>query len=119
MKRKSLKETIRNVRSHYLNAIAKHPWFSDSICCKDYGWKLQAKQLKSYLMHSTRRHDEGEKSYCSASDVLDAELAEVYAAYSEGDLEQALYEIYDAIAVLLRMDDMIINRQEAKNEKNI
>ena len=107
-------EMLCDIRDHYSNAIAKHPsWFCDSICCKDYGWKLQAKQLKSYLMHSARRHDEGEKSYCFAKDVLDAELAEVYAAYSKGDYEQARYEIYDAIAVLLRMEDMIIAKQEA------
>ena len=109
-------DTLNDIITHYRHAVEKHPWFCDSICCKDYGWKLQAKQLKSYLMHSTRRHDEGEKSYCFAKDVLDAELAEVYAAYSKGDYDQARYEIFDAIAVLLRMDDMIAEKQAEENE---
>ena len=106
-------EMLCDIRNHYSNAIAKHPWFADDVCFIDLGWKLQAGNLKSYLEHCAERHEKGEKSYCMARDVLDAELAEVYAAYSGGNLEQARYEIYDAIAVLLRMEDMIIAKQEA------
>jgi hypothetical protein len=108
---RSLEETVRMVKQHYDHAIATHPWFADDMCFIDLGWKLQAGNLKSYLEHCAERHEKGEKSYCMARDVLDAELAEVYAAYSEGYYEQARYEIYDAIAVLLRMEDMIAEKQ--------
>lgn len=105
-------EMLCDIRDHYSNAIAKHPFFADEICFKDNtGWELQAQQLKSYLKYCTEKREKGENQYCRAQDVLDVELAEVYAAYSKGDYEQARYEIFDAIAVLLRMDDMIAEKQ--------
>ena len=104
-------DTFTEIRSHYSNAIAKHPWFCDEVCHEDRGWELQAKHLKSYLVYCTERYEKGEKPYCKAKDVLDAEMAEVFAAYSRGDFAQARYEIFDAIAVLLRMDDMIAEKQ--------
>jgi hypothetical protein len=116
MTRYSLKEAIRMAKQHYEHACEKHPWFADDVCFIDLGWKLQAGHLKSYLEHCAERHEKGERSYCMAKDVLDAELAEIYAAYCNGDYDQAVYEIYDAIAVLLRMEDMIEDKEQ-KNAK--
>ena len=107
---------LKQIFSHYRHAVEKHPWFCETFCTNEYRWELSAKQLKSYLKYCTKRHEEGEKPYCGAKDVLDAELAEIYAAYSRGDFAQARYEIFDAIAVLLRMDDMIAEKQDKTEE---
>jgi len=109
---------LKQIFSHYRHAVEKHPWFCDEICHEVRGWELQAKQLKSYLVYCTERHEKGEKPYCKAKDVLDAEMAEIFAAYSRGDLAQARYEIFDAIAVLLRMDDMIAEKQDKRTEED-
>ena len=47
----------------------------------------------------------------SAEAVLNCELAEVYEAYARGDTAHAVEECYDAIAVLLRMIDVLEGRQ--------
>ena len=109
-------DILGEIISHYRHAVEKHPWFCDEVCHEDRGWELDAKQLKSYLVYCTERHEKGEKTYCKAKDVLNAEMAEIFAAYSRGDFAQARYEIYDAIAVLLRMDDMIAEMQDKTGE---
>ncbi len=109
-------EMLCDIREHYRHACKKHPWFADRICRNDYSWASMARTLKDYNDYQEKLHADNGPSYLLAKDILDAELAEVYAAYSNGGYEQARYEIYDAIAVLLRMEDMIIAEQEEENE---
>ena len=102
---------LKQIFSHYRHAVEKHPWFCDDVCDIDYSWASMARSLKDYISYQAKLHDDKDKSYCLAKDVLNAEMAEIFAAYSRGDFAQARYEIFDAIAVLLRMDDMIAEKQ--------
>lgn len=104
-------EMLCDICIHYSNAIAKHPWFSDDICSSTCDWYKLAKVQKMYLRDQETAHAMGRQTFCCANEVLEAELAEIYEAYLSGKLEQARDEIYDAIAVLLRMDDMIAKKQ--------
>lgn len=54
---------------------------------------------------------EAQANMLSASTVLDCEIAEVYDAIEKGDKEEAIEECYDAIAVLLRLIDVLSDDQ--------
>lgn len=110
--RNSLKEAIKKAKQHYDHACKKHPFFADEMCRIDYSWYSAAIRFKEYLKYQTVLHNDGEPTYCLAKYVLDAELAEVYDAYCKGNYDQAVEEIYDAIAVLLRMEDMVIDKKQ-------
>jgi replication-associated recombination protein RarA len=112
--RNSLKEAIKKAKQHYDHACKKHPFFADDVCSNNIwcNYENDAKYLKNYLEYQNHLHENpNEESYCMAKDVLDAELAEIYATYCNGDYDQAVEEIYDAIAVLLRMEDMIKDKK--------
>ena len=97
---------------HYQHACEKHPFFARGIADvtdsyyqnrKDSAlnlpaifWRQQA-QLGKIIRY--------EKP--NAKNVLLAELYELFAAAAEGDLKQAHYEIADAIAVLIRLDEQL------------
>jgi len=111
-------EVQDEIYKHYIHACEKHPFFADEMCRTDYSWYSAAIRFKEYLKYQTVLHNDGEPTYCLAKYVLDAELAEVYDAYCKGNYDQAVEEIYDAIAVLLRMGDMIIDKkQEAAHDE--
>ena len=98
--------------SHYLHAIGKHPHFADVICKPNSltDWRTDAAVLKAKIQEFETRGED-----VTAHSVLMAELYEVFAAYCAGDIAQARYEVLDAIAVLLRIDDMLAKMQETQN----
>lgn len=87
----------------YLNACSKHPFFCDCICCDSQNWAEMAKAIKEHIQFHAERKD----GNCTAKDVIDAELCEVYEAVMRGDYAHARRELMDVFAVLMRMDDMI------------
>ena len=99
-------------KQHYEHACEKHPWFCEDICEKTSSWARRAEDCKVYLMDCSEKHDKGQETDCYSFDIIAAELAEIYAAYAAGDYDEAIQEIYDAIAILLRMEDMILEKKE-------
>lgn len=85
----------------YLNACSKHPFFCDRICCDSTDWAGLAKDTKEHIQFHAERKD----GNCTARDVINAELCEVYEAFIRG--AHARRELMDAFAVLMRMDDML------------
>ena len=84
---------------HYQHACEKHPFFAKGIMepgATPSEWALQAKGSREY------RDD-----HPTAENVLGAEIFEILAAAAEGNLEQAHYEIADAVAVLIRLDEQL------------
>ena len=102
-------ETNAGIWEHYDHACEKHPKFADDLCIQNpcCDWRREAAVLKKKIQAHAER---GET--VTAHSVLMAELYEVFAAYCDGDIAQARYEVLDAIAVLLRMDDMLAIKNE-------
>ena len=99
-----LRKTVR-ILEHYDHAKQKHPYFCDRLIP---GAADTAEQLFRLRLNY---HHEAQANMLSASTVLDCEIAEVYDAIEKGDKEEAVEECYDAIAVLLRIIDVLSGDQ--------
>lgn len=95
----------RRIWTHYDHAKQKHPYFCDRLIP---GAADTAEQLFRLRLNY---HHEAQANMLSASTVLDCEIAEVYDAIEKGDKEEAIEECYDAIAVLLRLIDVLSDDQ--------
>jgi len=103
---------LSRVAAHYANAMEKHPRFADAI---DY--HLNAEYARRAL--ATRRSmllADNKSGYVTARDVLDCEVLEIYEAWHMVRFADAVEECYDAIAVLLRMADMIAAEADGAKE---
>lgn len=95
---------IQNIDTHLEHAKKKHPLF----CVKMCGEGTTLENVKVLLKKSRQNRDE----FKTVDWVLSQEVQEVFEAYLEGRYRDCREEIYDTIAVLLRMDEML----EAKFE---
>lgn len=99
---------VLKIAEHYCHAKAKHKHFADRMlqvngCAKAYEDNLRAVRDKH------KRYAAFGKVPATA--VLEEEIAEIYEAIANGDNAHAVEECYDAIAVLLRMVDVLEGRQ--------
>ena len=100
---------FRSIAGHYLKAIHKHPYFCDHFAhltprLEDIRETLAGEQLRGDI---------------AAHDVLMCEIAEMEEEMRAGNAERAVDEAYDAIAVLLRIIDVLEGRQKlGKPEEN-
>ena len=105
---------------HYQKACEKHPFFADSIMhphplkvieCLGDEYKEALENRTWRIVELFKKIAKGRKCLRnrapSAENVLAAELAEIWMAVAEGKLEQARYEIADAVAVLIRLDEQL------------
>ena len=98
---------LRNIAGHYLKAVTKHKYFCDELTRFDeHYWLVKECGDKQTL---ARR---GEIGNFGADDVLASEVSELFHAVAKGDKENAVEEAYDAIAVLLRVIDVLEGRQK-------
>ena len=101
---------IARIERHYLHAKEKHPYFCDRLIPENYT------QDDSEALLRMLRGDIAEgKRYSSLyafANVLDCEIAEAECAVAKGDTAAAVEECYDAIAVLLRVVDVLEGRQK-------
>lgn len=98
------------IERHYRNAKEKHPYFCDVLFREDRkrvdgGPDAHLATGRAHLDGMIRR---GEADFL---DVADCEVAEAFAAYCNGDVPQTIEEVYDVIAVLLRVIDVLQGRQ--------
>lgn len=92
-------EIVQKIAEHLEHAKSKHPLFCVSIC----GEGTTLENVKTLL----KRNRENRDTFKTADLVLSQEVQEVFEAYLEGRYEDCREEIYDTIAVLLRMDEML------------
>lgn len=93
---------IDRMQKHYDHAVRKHPMFCNTLTRKSMGqWIMDENKDRATLRLCE------EKGIVSADDVLRSEVSEVFSAISQNDFEHAIDECYDAIAVLLRIADML------------
>lgn len=91
---------MERIMAHYEHACKKHPAFADML----FNQKARPMSSKDYKEIRDTNHALGK---CTPLNVLLAEYAEVIEAMQHGEWDQARYEVYDCIAVLLRMIDMM------------
>ena len=101
-------ETIQKIAEHLEHAETKHPLFCVSVC----GEGTTLENVKALLKKSRQNRDE----FKTADWVLAQEVQEVFEAYLEGRYSDCREEIYDTIAVLLRMDKMLVNIIKVSND---
>lgn len=113
---------VLKIAEHYCHARAKHPHFADRII-DNYGggpqtrFAVMAMEQELQLMRefvADRIKDEMVKP----ETLLWCEVAEANLAYAQNEIPHAVEECYDAIAVLLRMVDVLEGRQELGKPKD-
>lgn len=98
---------IDKIVEHYNRAREKHPYFCDRITClSDVGADTHLELKRSLLGEEIRAGD------VEAVTVIQCELFEAVQAYTHGDNTQAVEELYDCVAVVLRAIDVLEGRQE-------
>lgn len=103
-------EVIEAIDRHLTKAETKHPFFAASIL----PYKLCNPLAIKSLLQKVR--EEREKTQ-SVLDVLMEENFEIFEAIQDNDLESARQEIYDTIAVLLRLDKVLQEKQRNEDFK--
>jgi hypothetical protein len=98
---------IEKIREHYERAKAKHPYFCDKLL-DDHREHWFRDELDVYRSVLWGQIDDGD---VSAECVLGCETVEAFAALECGNTAAAVEECYDAIAVLLRVVDVLEGRQ--------
>lgn len=102
---------LEKVTEHYEHAKAKHPHFCDMLFPHEAeGRRIVAKTLKM-LLDESRAHlkkaTENKKCFVKGYDVLFCEILEAEYAYYAESKKRTIEELYDCIAVLLRMVDYV------------
>ena len=100
---------VLKIAGHYCHARAKHPHFADRLFIDDGDAKWAKRDLESVRMILDIEREQG-RVY--AETLANCEVAEACEAFASGDKAAAVEECYDAIAVLLRMVDVLEGRQE-------
>ena len=105
---------VAKIAEHYCHARAKHPYFADLM----FLYENDAEDAKRYLgIVRTILSIERKKGELCAETLVCCEVAEICEAISRGDKAHAVDECYDAIAVLLRMVDVMEGRQKIGKPK--
>ena len=97
---------VCKIIEHYEHAVKKHPYFADKFYIDDIIDPDEClRVVRSELRYNSSIGN------VDTLDVLKCEIMEIMSAQKHGEVEHAKEECYDAIAVLLRMIDVLENRQ--------
>lgn len=106
---------VLKIAEHYCHAKRKHPYFADRLFIDDNDAKWAKMDLASVRMILNIELEQG-RVY--AETLANCEVAEVCDAIARGDKAAAVDECYDAIAVLLRVVDVLEGRQKLGKPKD-
>ena len=102
-------EMVIRIAEHYCHARRKHPRFADRL----FLWGDSAEDAGETLADVRDILDwEKHRGRVLAQSLLECEIYEAIYAFASGNKAHAVEECYDAIAVLLRMVDVIEGRQK-------
>lgn len=110
--RANLETILADVAVHYKHACDKHPYFADRFYTP-----IAGEPPTDCLLAGARAALEGaiREGCVDVFMVLNCETCEIAEAYARGNMEQAREECLDAIAVLMRMVDVIDGLQPLGN----
>ena len=105
---------LAKIMMHYRNAKEKHPYFCDMVT-RDL-WTVKdiqdnIKRIRQYIEQDIARHE------VEAMSLLICETREFEEAMTLKDTAAAVEELYDVIAVCMRIIDVLEGRQELGNPK--
>lgn len=100
---------VLKIAEHYCHAKRKHPNFADRLFIDDNDAEEAKRDLENVRMLLNIERKQG-RVY--AETLANCEVAEVCDAIARGDKAAAVDECYDAIAVLLRVVDVLEGRKE-------
>ena len=103
-------------RLHFAKALRKHPRFADKL----FDWReithpfSGVATLALSRLKSCRRLVKGGEQHhlLIAGDLLNCEIAEAFAAHEQGNAAETVSELYDAVAVLMRMIAVVEGKQK-------
>ena len=113
-----------NAARHYSKAVRKHPRFADAL----FNWRetythngvhLNIKNEADTLLRVARNtlRTETDGSQVVGKHLLDCEIAEAFCAYAHNDAAACVDELYDAVAVLMRMIAVVEGKQRLGGEE--
>ena len=108
-------ERVIRIAEHYCHARRKHPHFAHTLFLEASDESAAARTL---VRTRFCLNCEGRMGEVVAETVLNCEICEAIHALACGDKAHAVEECYDAIAVLLRMVDVIEGRQALGNPES-
>ena len=98
--------------AHYAKAMRKHPRFADALFGDD-----SADDAQDVLDAMRRELDYlAKNNWLDASALATCEIAEAQLANSQGDKAACVDELYDAVAVLMRMIAVVEGKQNLGKE---
>lgn len=103
---------IEKIREHYNYAREKHPYFCDWLLPKDRSTDNIKGTIKKNLLAARADIAYSKSNGCVIPQViLNCEVWKINEAMADGNTSAAIEECYDAIAVLLRVVDVLEGRQ--------
>lgn len=107
-------EVVLRITEHYCHAKSKHPYFADMMFLDENDAEEAKANLGTVRMLLRTELKQGE---VYAETLVNCEVAEICDAIARGHNAHAVDECYDAIAVLLRMVDVLEGRQKLGKPK--
>lgn len=107
---------IEKIREHYEHAKAKHPYFCDGILPCDIPGDQSRNEVREIIATNLRLSRDrlevgGKIKNLLWNEILNCEVWEFYEAFFKEEKDAAIEEVYDVIAVLLRVVDVLEGRQ--------
>lgn len=107
---------IKKIKDHYTEAKEKHSYFCD---CMNPPY-LTPEQINFVIEDSLQKISERIKRGCELGniewdEILNYTVWKIHEAYAKGETRAAVDKCYDAIAVLLRVVDVLEGRQPLGN----
>ena len=95
---------------HFLKAVRKHPRFADAL----HGYR-DSEMVKTYLKGCREiLVSKRQNSKVYATDLLECEILEAWCAPND---QETISELYDAVAVLMRMIAVVEGKQRLGGEE--
>lgn len=94
---------LSNVLKHYAHAKEKHPYFCDKFTdLSAKTWRFRDEQMRRSIKNCINSG-----TGVPAEHVIMSEFAEAFSAIANGNMSNAVEELYDTIAVCLRTIDVL------------
>ena len=102
-----------NAAIHYAKALRKHPYFADvlfsnGVLCDAEDRLTRIRDQVVYFAHCR---------WLDGTILAECEVAEALVAYLRGDKAACVDELYDAVAVLMRMIAVVEGKQKLGGEE--